>query len=156
MTTLLNYLAVVHDYYLIKTRARESMGHHQHGFVAHDIRQQKSGSGSRSSHPDRLFRLVQQHRRRIVEQRLRAVAAGADSAAEAAAAFAQPAVETAIFQQFSEPDLLKGWRRASWSSAWQAPPATGIVARSVALLDSGAAATAVPHRPCRRVASLSP
>ncbi|CDN05802.1 conserved hypothetical protein [Klebsiella quasipneumoniae subsp. similipneumoniae] len=35
VTTLLNYLAVVHDYYLIKTRqASQAVGDHQHGFLA--------------------------------------------------------------------------------------------------------------------------
>jgi hypothetical protein len=40
VTTLLNNLAVVHDYYLIKTRqSAQAVGHHQHGFFAHHFRQ---------------------------------------------------------------------------------------------------------------------
>ncbi len=69
MTTLLNYLAVVHDYYLIKTRqAPQAMGHHQHGFVAHDICQQMQdlAFGGRIQ---TFCRFIEQHQRRIVEQR---------------------------------------------------------------------------------------
>lgn len=69
VTTLLNYLAVVHDYYLIKTRqASQAVGDHQHGFLAHDFRQQMQdlafGGGIQT-----FCRFIQQHQRRIVEQR---------------------------------------------------------------------------------------
>lgn len=68
VTTLLNYLAVVHDYYLIKTRqAPQAVSHHQHGFLAHHFRQkmQDLAFGGRIQ---AFCRLIEQHQRRIVEQ----------------------------------------------------------------------------------------
>lgn len=108
MTTLLNYLAVVHDYYLIKTRrAPQAMGHHQHGFVAHDICQQMQdlAFGGRIQ---TFCRFIEQHQRRIVEQRAGNGQSAQFAAGELTPAFAQPAVKTTILQQFFEAHLLKG------------------------------------------------
>ncbi len=107
MTTLLNYLAVVHDYYLIKTRqAPQAMGHHQHGFVAHDICQQMQdlAFGGRIQ---TFCRFIEQHQRRIVEQRAGNGQSAQFAAGELTPAFAQPAVKTTILQQFSRPTFSR-------------------------------------------------
>mgnify|MGYP000225942117 CR=1 FL=1 len=53
-------------------------------------------------------RFVQQHQRRIVEQRAGNGQSAQFAAGKLASAFAQPAVKSAIFQQFFQAYLLKG------------------------------------------------
>lgn len=96
-------------------------------------------------------RFIEQHQRRIVEQRAGNGQSAQFAAGELTPAFAQPAVKTTILQQFFETHLLKG---SAEMSVIRSGAASSRLSRRVALNRCTRCGTTLIA--CRRVASLRP